>query len=161
MAIVAGNQALAADVLALVSDTAYGPGWNGVTGVAPSKNAVYDKMENVAVIFDTTGVYNANSPAAMTDLDLSAVVGANQAVCLLKVYNDSGDATTQSYQFRKNGDADNVYVSGISTTNNLAVPDDQFAYILIVTDASGIVEWTSNLAKTTVITMEAYWIHGA
>ena len=28
-----------------ISDTAYGAGWNGVTTVAPSKNAVYDEME--------------------------------------------------------------------------------------------------------------------
>jgi hypothetical protein len=27
------------------SDTAYGSGWNGVTTIAPSKNAVYDQME--------------------------------------------------------------------------------------------------------------------
>lgn len=26
----------------LPSDTAYGDSWNGVTGTAPSKNAVYD-----------------------------------------------------------------------------------------------------------------------
>lgn len=30
-----------------VSDTAYGAGWNGVTTIAPSKNAVYDKIESV------------------------------------------------------------------------------------------------------------------
>lgn len=28
-----------------VSDTVYGAGWNGVTGVAPSKNAVYDQLQ--------------------------------------------------------------------------------------------------------------------
>jgi hypothetical protein len=32
---------------AKVSDTAYGAGWNGDTTVAPSKNAVYDKVEAV------------------------------------------------------------------------------------------------------------------
>jgi len=31
-----------------VSDTAYGSSWNGVTDVAPSKNAVYDEMETKA-----------------------------------------------------------------------------------------------------------------
>ena len=30
-----------------ISDTAYWSGWNGVTTVAPSKNAVYDKIESV------------------------------------------------------------------------------------------------------------------
>lgn len=32
---------------AKVSDTAYGSGWDGVTGIAPSKNAVYDKIESL------------------------------------------------------------------------------------------------------------------
>lgn len=33
---------------ASVSDTAYGVSWNGVTDVAPSKNAVYDKIETIS-----------------------------------------------------------------------------------------------------------------
>lgn len=32
----------------IISDTAYGSGWNGVTTVAPSKNAVYDKIESLS-----------------------------------------------------------------------------------------------------------------
>jgi len=32
-----------------VSDTAYGSSWNGVTTTAPSKNAVYDKIESLSV----------------------------------------------------------------------------------------------------------------
>lgn len=32
-----------------VSDTAYGGSWNGVTDVAPSKNAVYDKIESLVL----------------------------------------------------------------------------------------------------------------
>lgn len=46
-----------------VSDTVYGAGWNGDTTVAPSKNAVYDKVESVIstipVIDDTA--YDATS----------------------------------------------------------------------------------------------------
>jgi len=33
---------------ASISDTAYGASWNGVTDVAPSKNAVYDKIETIS-----------------------------------------------------------------------------------------------------------------
>jgi hypothetical protein len=33
----------------LISDTAYGVGWDGVTTIAPSKNAVYDKIEALTV----------------------------------------------------------------------------------------------------------------
>ena len=31
----------------IVSDAAYGPGWDGVTTIAPSKNAVYDELEAI------------------------------------------------------------------------------------------------------------------
>lgn len=33
---------------ASISDDAYGVGWDGVTDVAPSKNAVYDKIETIS-----------------------------------------------------------------------------------------------------------------
>jgi hypothetical protein len=33
-----------------VSDTVYGGSWNGVTTIAPSKNAVYDKIESVVTL---------------------------------------------------------------------------------------------------------------
>jgi len=36
----------------VVSDAAYAPGWNGITGVAPSQNAVYDKIELVNAALD-------------------------------------------------------------------------------------------------------------
>ena len=49
--------------LCSVDDTAYGAGWDGVTGVAPSKNAVYDQMilqmlkngSNLAIGSDANG----------------------------------------------------------------------------------------------------------
>ena len=39
--------ALITDVASSVSDTVYGVSWDGVTNVAPSKNSIYDKIENV------------------------------------------------------------------------------------------------------------------
>jgi hypothetical protein len=45
-----------------ISDTAYGSGWNGVTTIAPSKNAVYDKVELLAPKDDPTFTTNATSP---------------------------------------------------------------------------------------------------
>jgi len=44
---VRGHIRLAPAESALPSDDAYGPGWNGVTTVAPSKNAVYDKIQSM------------------------------------------------------------------------------------------------------------------
>lgn len=54
-----------------ISDTAYGAGWNGDTTVAPSKNAVYDEMENRVPksLYDAHTVLYAttdNTPAALT-----------------------------------------------------------------------------------------------
>lgn len=46
-------------VSGLVSDTAYGSGWNGVTDVAPSKNAVYDKIETLTTGVISDDVYGA------------------------------------------------------------------------------------------------------
>lgn len=36
----------------VVSDVAYGAGWDGDTGIAPSKNAVYDKIETISITED-------------------------------------------------------------------------------------------------------------
>ncbi len=51
-----GNQLSAAIVLlattqaaAVISDTVYGASWNGVTTIAPSKNALYDKIETLSL----------------------------------------------------------------------------------------------------------------
>lgn len=42
-----------------VSDTTYGISWNGVTTIAPSKNAIYDKIELLGG--DITDVWNCSS----------------------------------------------------------------------------------------------------
>lgn len=41
---------ITAAIAAKVADTAYGSGWDGVTTIAPSKNAVYDKIETLATL---------------------------------------------------------------------------------------------------------------
>lgn len=51
---------------AAVSDTAYGVGWNGVTDVAPSKNAVYDKIEAIGGVVFTDYRYYTDLAAAAT-----------------------------------------------------------------------------------------------
>ena len=108
------------------------------------------------IVFNTAGLFNATSPTTFTDLNLSGTVGSNQAVCLIKVNNNSGDATTQTYSFRKDDDTDNFF-RGVGASIS-PVTDGDSAYLLIITDGTGVVEWQSNVAKTTVITMEAYLI---
>ncbi len=108
------------------------------------------------IVFSTAGLFNGTSPTSYTDLDLSGTVGSNQAVCLIKVFNNSGDATSQAYRFRKDDDGDGFDTSGTGGSGILS--DQEAVYLLVVTDATGVVEWESNAAKTTVITMEAYLI---
>ncbi len=47
-----------------VSDTAYAASWDGVTGIAPSKNAVYDKIQAITVPFSTAAEVIAGLEAA-------------------------------------------------------------------------------------------------
>jgi len=111
-------------------------------------------VTSAGTTFDTTEVFNGTAPTSYTDLDLSGTVGSNQAVCLLKVHNNSGDATAMYFSFRKNGDTD-IFDRGVSGMLD-TISDGRSTYLLIVTDSSGVVEWLANQAKTVVITMEAY-----
>lgn len=73
---------------AAVSDTAYAGSWNGVTDVAPSKNAVYDQMElkapiasptftgTVTLPVGLTGVIRADSGVTSVDTDVTDIVTA-------------------------------------------------------------------------------------
>lgn len=70
---------------AKVSDTVYGAGWNGDTGVAPSKNAVYDKIESVIA-----GAYvHPNHSGDVTSVGDGAQTIANDAVTYAKMQNVS------------------------------------------------------------------------
>ena len=110
------------------------------------------------IVFSTASLFSGTAPLSYTDLNISSTVGSNQALCLIKVFNNSGDATTQSYNFRKDDDGDNFNtLVGVSSAAS-PLSDQRACYFIIVTDATGVVEWRSNATKTTVITMEAYLI---
>jgi hypothetical protein len=51
-------------LLGVISDTAYASSWNGVTDVAPSKNAVYDEMELRAP--KISPIFTASAPSEAT-----------------------------------------------------------------------------------------------
>lgn len=55
-----------------VSDTAYGPSWDGVTDVAPSKNAIYDQI----VLLLAAGTY-APTFTTVANLDSTPTKGAD------------------------------------------------------------------------------------
>lgn len=111
-----------------------------------------------ALVIAETSVFNANSPAAWTDLDLSAVVGSNKALVTLKIKNNSGDASTSTYQARPNGDTDSPNF-GMTTSNNGLVSDGAVVFVQVYTDAAGIIEWQAGGAaagKSAQVWVEAW-----
>jgi hypothetical protein len=79
-----------------VSDTAYGAGWDGDTTHAPSKNAVYDKIQTMGGGVSMSDVYPvgsvyisvvSTSPATLFGIGTWAAIGAGRVL----VGIDSGD----------------------------------------------------------------------
>lgn len=78
---------------ALVSDTAYGSGWNGDTTVAPSKNAVYDAFvpfESRALVRKTSDESVTSSTTLQDDNDLLFAIAANEVWSGLAVISYEG-----------------------------------------------------------------------
>ena len=89
-------------------------------------------------------VFNAVTPVAWTDLDLSGVVGAKQTLAILKVMMPTFN---EAICFRKNGDADEHYTVAPSGAGNLGNAADIFQTVVIPTDNVGIIEWRSSGAR--------------
>lgn len=70
-----------------VSDIAYGSGWDGVTTIAPSKNAVYDKIS--ALENDSINFYNANGTGD------TLLVGVDSTEMYLKTIAVTGPGVTK------------------------------------------------------------------
>lgn len=98
-------------------------------------------------------VFNGSAPTSYTDLDLSGTVGSNLAIVLLKIKNtDNAD----HYTFRQNGDSD-TYQVGDSGTHDINMGSGNSGLLLVYTDASGILEWTTTDGDDVTIYIEAYW----
>jgi hypothetical protein len=79
----------------LVSNTAYGVDWNGVTDVAPSKNAVYDEMELKAYLASPTFTGTVTVPG--TNFTVGSSLPFADAAGVLTLQNiDALDATTEA-----------------------------------------------------------------
>ena len=79
-------------------------------------------------------------PSAWTDLDLSAYVGSNRAIVILKILNNTANERTVAV--RPNGDATEYYETNISRGCAAADLGVNIASILVCeTDAAGIIEW--------------------
>lgn len=93
-----------------------------------------------------TEVWNgsANTPTAWTDLDISAVVGSNVALVLLKISFGAND--TAAIYFRLNGDAE--LTETVTSVGAASRTVNEVIYLLVIADASGIIEWITGIAAT-------------
>ena len=94
------------------------------------------------------------APNAWTDLDLSAVVGSNLALVLLKVQLTN----TSTIAFRQNGDAEEHY-STVHYGANIAKSTGAYSdYTLVVvhTDNAGKVEWKKDDTDNVTIDVVAF-----
>jgi len=117
------------------------PAW----GAAPARMTIAE-----------TEVYSAATPgvSAWTDLDLSAVVGANPALVLLKVQAGAGC----QWAVRKNGDTDEFFSAGaemIGAAKGYTAAANHFDVLIVATDAAGIIEWeaSAGVAAATIDVM--------
>jgi len=103
------------------------------------------------VVFD--GV--AATPTVYTDLDLSAKVGARAALVMLYVVNNAGNNFW--LMFKRNGDADLNESNDRGSMTRFSTDLNQCGYVMVPTDASGIIEWKGNVATAgAVITLVGY-----
>jgi len=95
-----------------------------------------------------TGVFAGNPPDAYTDLDLSAVVGAQAVLVMLRFRDDTGNG---NYSVRRNGDAQD-YEGGDGANCGSTGNTGLSCCLITPTDSSGVVEWeaTDALGDTTV-----------
>lgn len=135
----------------------YAPKGDGSTTKFLNANGAYSTPSGGGTVFSTTQVFNGTSPTSYTDLDLSAVVGVTQRMVMLKITeNDTGG---RQFLFRRNGETGGVsnLPGGGTSTLKQDGNSGSIGYIIVSTDTSGIVEWTSDSGATTVINVEAYW----
>lgn len=64
--IAASKNAIYDKISIMISDTVYGSSWNGVTDIAPSKNAVYDKIESIGASLISDIIFGSSWNAVTT-----------------------------------------------------------------------------------------------
>jgi len=138
---------LADDDLFAIVDSAANP--------VATKKVKWSTVNNLTV--SETEIFNGTAPTDWTDLDLSAVVGANSAMVLLKISNPTLQLGNTAV--RKNGDTDDFLVGaaggGCAAIINSAAT--YFNVVLVTTDTSGIIEWKATAARAgTTVDIMAY-----
>jgi len=104
--------------------------------------------------FSNTVAFNSTSPITWTDLDLSSIVGNRRALVFLKV---RAQDTNGYFKFRPNGDTHEYsYGADWPQCSQCMIAGGECGTVWVMTDANGVVEWTSNWQQSTVIWVLGY-----
>lgn len=105
----------------------------------------------------TTVVYNAAAPVAFQDLNISAVVGARVALVIIKVARTASTGAA-AFWFKQKGE---TYINPGDPSGGytkFANANTYHGMVYCFTDASGILQWKSDLADNTILTVMGYLI---
>ena len=96
-----------------------------------------------------SAAFSDPAPGSWADLDLSGIVGSNNALVLLRIGNASAGGT--SYRFRVDGIGDDVAYTGVTGLQSAYMGAGKMAFLWVSCSAAGIVEWSnSDTASTSV-----------
>ena len=95
------------------------------------------KIDNIS-FWTSVLVFDDDSPSSFEDLDLSSYVGANRALCFLKIVNDSTEET-QTFKIKENGETEELSAGGCSVSYNQL--EETYSVLTVETDGAGIIEW--------------------
>lgn len=107
------------------------------------------------IAFPNTVIWDGGSasPNTFTDLDLSAIVGKNSALCFIEAYRSGTDPGI--IYSRMNGTTKTPlcytgYAMDLATANWIVE-------LIVTTDTNGVIEWATDTAQTGVVmTLRAY-----
>lgn len=105
---------------------------------------------------DGTQVYNANAPTTYTDLNLSSYVSSNRALVFLYVVN--GNTGDTNFWFRTNGDTQ-AQANATDASSGVAairMNANEGGYLIVETDANGIIEWKAGAAHDCDVFLRGY-----
>ena len=117
------------------------------------ENPAWTTLPSKATIaFPGTVVFNTTGPANWTDLDLSAIIGANAALVVLMI---NSDVVSQGYAVRPNGSS--VALTNASAASIVGMPGQYSTGIVVTTaDSAGIIEHKGCSSGTVSVTLLAY-----
>lgn len=106
-------------------------------------------------------VFDGTAPTVWTDADLSGVVGAQRSLVLVMIRNLYGSGSN-SFAVRENARGDEVWTGGgggygVSQVLISGVAGTRDAFLLVTTDAAGIVEWHCDAAIAAQAYVVAFW----